>query len=96
MSQPDLDRFVRDLAADKDLLAEVRGAAGMDGVATVARRRGYTVSRDELAAFVARSTTTAKPLSEKQLDGISGGQNESIEVIDAQRRVLDSLKGHGP
>ncbi|TAJ24633.1 MAG: Nif11 family protein [Reyranella sp.] len=96
MSQPELERFVRDLAADKDLLAEVRGAAGMRGAADIARRRGYAVSHDEVAAFVARSVAGANPLSDAQLSGISGGQAEPIEVIDAQRRVLDAIKAHEP
>ena len=90
MSQPEIDRFVRDLATDKELMAEIRGAAGMEGAVDLARGRGYAFTRDELASFLKRS------LTEQQLDSISGGQNESIEVIDAQRRVLDALKGHEP
>jgi predicted ribosomally synthesized peptide with nif11-like leader len=74
VSQPEIERFVRDLKTDTALLAEVGKRAQPAAVAALATQRGYGFTVDELQAFVlAQARAVGKELSPDDLDQASGG-----------------------
>ena len=73
MSKADVERFVADLKANPDLLAEVKeSAAGVASVVEIATSKGYDITLDEAKAYI--QGQTKEELSDEQLDAIAGGK----------------------
>ena len=72
MSQADIERFVADLKANPDLLAEVKkSAGGVASVVDIAKGKGYDVTLEEAKAYI--QAQAEGELSDEQLDAIAGG-----------------------
>ncbi|CAN5795847.1 hypothetical protein BH11PSE3_BH11PSE3_21990 [soil metagenome] len=75
MSQLEVERFCHDVRNDTALLAAVAKADGLDAIVSVAARRRYTFTSEELVTFVrARAETNGRELSQADLDAVCGGQ----------------------
>ena len=73
MSAADANRFIADLAKDKNLAERLKPhAAGLTALAAGARTHGYDFTADELKQ--AMRDKTQRNLNDAQLDAIAGGQ----------------------
>ncbi len=76
MSQTDIERFVADLQANPDLLAEVtKSAGGIASIVEIANGKGYDVTLDEAKAYI--QAQAKAELSDEQLDAVAGGKGNS-------------------
>lgn len=76
MSQADVERFVADLEANPDLLAEVtKNAGGIASIVEIATGKGYDVTLDEAKAYI--QAQAKAELSDEQLDAIAGGKGDN-------------------
>ena len=73
MSKADVERFVADLKANPDLLAEVKeSAGGLASVVEIAKGKGYDIGLDEAKTYI--QAQAGNELSDEQLDAIAGGK----------------------
>lgn len=73
MSQADVERFVADLKANPDLLAEVKeGAGGVASIVEIAKGKGYDITLEEAKAYI--QAQAGSELSDEQLDSVAGGK----------------------
>ncbi|CAN5795747.1 hypothetical protein BH11PSE3_BH11PSE3_21980 [soil metagenome] len=100
MSQSEVERFARDVASDAGLRAEVTGDGRLASAVTVAKRRGYDVTLDELQALAETGCAVGDPeLSPTELAAMSGGAAvpEPVDRMgDAFAALMRALRSHQP
>jgi hypothetical protein len=73
MSQSETERFARDLPTNAALRAEIEKDGGLESTVAAAARHGYSVTREEAAAFLqTRAKAAGKELSDADLATASG------------------------
>jgi len=79
MSVEEAKRFAEAVKGDAGLQAEVKGAGGTaDGVASLAKSKGYDVTADDLKAH---GDAAKGALSDADLDKVAGGMNTTAIVV---------------
>ena len=84
MSHAEVHRFANDLRSNESLQEEI-GKNTTDSLAAVvgiAQHRGYDLTLDEAKDFIqAKARAAGKPLSDKDLDHVTGGVTTPIDAI---------------
>jgi hypothetical protein len=86
MSQAEIQRFADDLRSNADLRQAIDSVTSdpLPSVVGIAQRRGYDFTVDEARDFFrARSHAAGRPISEEDLDKVTGGATNPIDAISS-------------
>ena len=72
MSEEQLKAFLGKVKGDTSLQEKLKAAADSDAVLAIAKEAGFSISADDLK--------TAVELSEEELEGAAGGENQLSEI----------------
>ena len=87
MSEEQLKAFIAKVQADTSLQEQLK-AEGADPLA-IAKAAGYSITTDDLAAY--RQNLPGKEnLSDDELEGLAGGWNWGIVMVDVMTITLES------
>jgi len=86
MSEEQLSALLAKLKDDAGLQEKLKGAAGLDAAAALAKEAGFDVSKADWLKYQANQTLE---LSDEELEGVSGGAYTQFDAYDNGRGCGD-------
>jgi predicted ribosomally synthesized peptide with nif11-like leader len=93
MSRAEVQRFAADLKSNASLRQEIGNitADPLDAIVGIAQRQGYSFTLDEARGHIqAKALANGQPMSDADLDGITGGVTSPSDAINAAGSAMKS------